>query len=195
MGKKVYVDVSARHIHLREEDVEVLFGPGVDLSRRNKSNFMGDGVMVFNERLEIKGPKGSIKNVTILGPLRRYIQVEISATDARKLGVPAVIRDSGNHEGTPGCEIIGPYGTIVIDKGVIVARRHIHLNDADAEEIGVKNNDLIGIKIEGTGRALILNDVVVHTNPRCKTTVHIDTDEANAAGMPGGMMGEIVVPS
>lgn len=193
MGKQVYVDISARHIHLRPEDIEVLFGPGVELTRRDKDNVMGKGVVVFNERLEIKGPKGSIKNVTILGPLRNYMQVEISATDARKLGVPAVIRDSGNHEGTPGCEIIGPHGSIVMEKGVIVAKRHIHLNDADAEEIGVKNNDLIGIKIEGTGRSLILNDVVVHTNPRCKTTVHIDTDEANAAGMKGGMMGEIVV--
>lgn len=101
MGIQVYVDISARHIHLRQEDVETLFGPGAELTLRGQDNFMGGSV--YAQRVEIQGPKGSIPNVTILGPLRKYIQVEISSTDARKIGVPAVIRESGpdHHEGHP----------------------------------------------------------------------------------------------
>ena len=136
MGKEVYVDISARHIHLREEDVETLFGPGAQLTLRGQDNFMGGSV--YAERVEVVGPKGSIPRVTILGPLRKYVQVELSATDTRKIGVPAVVRESGpqNHEGTPGCKIVGPCGTLEIDKGVIVAHRHIHMRADDAEEEG-----------------------------------------------------------
>lgn len=193
MEKEFYVDISARHIHLRKEDIETLFGPGVEITRRDYENKMGPGMIVYNERLEIQGPKGSIKNVTILGPLRNYIQVEISATDARKLGVPAAVRDSGDHIDTPGCKIIGPYGSIEIEKGVIVARRHVHVNHADAENLGISDGDIVAVKISGTGRALIFGDVLVHTHKTAPTIVHIDTDEANAAGMPGGMKGEIIV--
>lgn len=193
MGKEVYVDISARHVHLRQEDVETLFGPGAKLTLRGQDNFMGGSV--YEQRVEIQGPKGSIPRVTILGPLRSYIQVEISATDARKIGVPAVVRESGpnNHEGTPGCKIVGPYGSIEIDKGVIVAHRHIHMRPDDAQEVGLKAGDVISIKISGTGRTTIYGDVSVSQTNSSHTSVHIDTDEANAAGMPGAMMGEIIV--
>ena len=192
MGKEVYVDISARHIHLREEDVETLFGPGAQLTLRGQDNFMGGSV--YAERVEVVGPKGSIPRVTILGPLRKYVQVELSATDARKIGVPAVVRESGpqNHEGTPGCKIVGPCGTLEIDKGVIVAHRHIHMRPDDAEEAGVKAGDVVRIKISGTGRDLIFDEVSVSQTNSSHTSVHIDTDEANAAGMSGAMMGELL---
>lgn len=193
MGIQVYVDISARHIHLRQEDVETLFGPGAELTLRGQDNFMGGSV--YAQRVEIQGPKGSIPNVTILGPLRKYIQVEISSTDARKIGVPAVIRESGpdHHEGTPGCKIVGSYGTIEIERGVIVAHRHIHMTPQDAGDAGVKAGDTVAIKIDGTGRSLVFHDVSVAQTTSSHTSVHIDTDEANAAGMPGGMMGELIV--
>ena len=192
MGKEVYVDISARHIHLREEDVETLFGPGAQLTLRGQDNFMGGSV--YAERVEVVGPKGSIPRVTILGPLRKYVQVELSATDTRKIGVPAVVRESGpqNHEGTPGCKIVGPCGTLEINKGVIVAHRHIHMRADDAEEAGVKAGDVVRIKISGTGRSLIFDDVSVSQTNSSHTSVHIDTDEANAAGMPHAMMGELL---
>lgn len=192
MGKEVYVDISARHVHLRPEDVETLFGPGAELTLRGQDNFMGG--TVYEQRVEIQGPKGSIPRVTILGPLRKYIQVEISATDARKIGVPAVVRESGpdNHEGTPGCRIVGTCGSIEIDKGVIVAHRHIHMRQDDADEAGIKAGDVISIKISGTGRTTIYGDVSVSQTNSSHTAVHIDTDEANAAGMSGAMMGEII---
>lgn len=194
MGKslKVYVDISARHVHLRPEDVETLFGPGQELTLRGQDNFMGGSV--YEQRVEIQGPKGRIPKVTILGPLRKYIQVEVSSTDARKLGIPAVVRESGpdHHEGTPGCKIIGPCGSIEIDKGTIVAHRHIHMTPQDAEDAGVEAGDIVSIKISGTGRETIYGDVsVAQTNSR-HTSVHIDTDEANAAGMPGAMTGELI---
>ena len=192
MGKIVYVDVSARHIHIRSEDVETLFGPGVDITPRGGENHMGPGMIVYEQRLEIIGPKSSIKNVSILGPLRKYVQVEVSMTDARKLGVTPSIRDSGHQEGSPGCRLVGPYGTLDIDKGVIVAQRHIHISEAEAEEMGIKENDMVWAKVEGTGRSLVFGDVRVHTHPKVKTTIHIDTDEANAAGMSGLMQAEIM---
>ena len=193
MGKEVYVDISARHIHLREEDVETLFGPGAQLTLRGQDNFMGGSV--YAERVEVVGPKGSIPRVTILGPLRKYVQVELSATDTRKIGVPAVVRESGpqNHEGTPGCKIVGPCGTLEINKGVIVAHRHIHMRADDAEEAGVKAGDVVRIKISGTGRSLIFDDVSVSQTNSSHTSVHIDTDEANAAGISGEVEGEVIL--
>ena len=195
MSLQVYVDISARHIHLREEDVETLFGPGAKLSLRGQDNFMGG--TVYAERVEIRGPKGSIPRVTILGPLRKYVQVEFSSTDCRKIGVPAVIRESGpqNHEGTPGCTIVGPAGELVIEKGLIVAHRHIHMTPADGEAAGVKAGDNVQIRISGTGRELIFGDVSVSQTNSSHTSVHIDTDEANAAGMKGAMMGELLTNS
>lgn len=192
MGINVYVDISARHIHIRPEDVETLFGPGAELTLRGQDTFMGG--TVYAQRVEIRGPKGSIPRVTILGPLRNYIQVEISATDARKLGIPAVVRESGpaNHEGTPGCTIVGTYGSIELKQGVIVAHRHVHLTPEDGEKAGVKAGDVVSVKVSGTGRDLIFQDVTVSQTNSSHSSVHIDTDEANAAGMKGGMMGELI---
>ena len=193
MRKEVYVDISARHVHLRPQDVETLFGLGAELTLRGQDNFMGGSV--YTQRVEIQGPKGSIPKVTILGPLRKYIQVEVSATDARKLGIPTVVRESGpqNHEGTPGCRIVGPCGSIEIQQGVIAAHRHIHMTPQDAADAGVQAGDIVAIRISGTGRETIYKDVSVSQTNSSHTAVHIDTDEANAAGMPGAMMGELIV--
>lgn len=190
-GYEVYVDISARHVHLRPEDVEILFGAGTELTLRGKDTFMGG--LVYAERVEIQGPKGSIPKVTILGPLRNYTQVELSTTDTRKIGISAAVRASGDHEGTPGCKIVGPAGTVEIKKGVIVAHRHIHMRQDDADKAGVKAGDVVSIKISGTGRETIYGDVSVAQTNSSHTSVHIDTDEANAAGMPGAMMAELIV--
>ena len=138
MRKEVYVDIFARHVHLRPQDVETLFGPGAELTLRGQDNFMGGSVYTQRQRSRVS--KGSIPKVTILGPLRKYIQVEVSATDARKLGIPTVVRESGpqNHEGTPGCRIVGPCGSIEIQQGVIAAHRHIHMTPQDAADAGVQ---------------------------------------------------------
>lgn len=194
----VILDISARHVHIRPEDAQVLFGKPDALTLRQgpiHSAFAGKGQEVFNERVEIVGPKGSIKNVTILGPLRNYVQVEVSMTDTRKLGVEAVVRKSGMHEGTPGVTIVGPAGVLKLEKGCIVARRHVHMSDSMAAQLGHKNGDAICVEVKGTGRALIFKDVFIESYPveNMPTVMHLDTDEGNAAGISSGMIGTLVV--
>lgn len=192
----VILDVSARHVHLRPEDVETLFGSpdGLTLRQNHQSAMGSTGMQVFNERVEVVGPKGRIKNVTILGPLRNYVQVEVSKTDARVLGVEPVIRQSGNHEGTPGIEIVGPCGTLKVEKGCIVARRHVHMSNATAEALGHKNGDIVSVEIKDTGRSLIFGDVFIESypNPDIPTVMHLDTDEGNAANIKSGFVGTII---
>ena len=187
------IETSARHIHLTQETVEKLFGAGYQLTIRKPLSYPGQ--YACNERLTIVGPKKEMANVSILGPTRKADQVEVSATDARKLGIPAVVRESGpqNHEGTPGCRIVGPCGSIEIQQGVIAAHRHIHMTPQDAADAGVQAGDIVAIRISGTGRETIYKDVSVSQTNSSHTAVHIDTDEANAAGMPGAMMGELIV--
>ena len=186
------IETSARHIHLTQETVEKLFGAGYQLTIRKPLSYPGQ--YACNERLTIVGPKKEMANVSILGPTRKADQVEVSATDARKLGIPAVVRESGpqNHEGTPGCRIAGPCGSIEIQQGVIAAHRHIHVTPQDAADAGVQAGDIVAIRISGTGRETIYKDVSVSQTNSSHTAVHIDTDEANAAGMPGAMMGELI---
>ncbi len=192
----VILDISARHIHLRPEDVEVLFGKpdALTLRQNHNSAFAGKGQEVFNERVEIVGPKGSIKNVTILGPLRNYVQVEVSKTDTRALGIEAMIRESGNHEGTPGIDIVGPCGTLKLEKGCIVARRHVHMSDNLAAELGHKKGDVVSVEVKGTGRSLVFNDVWIESYPvpKMPTVMHLDADEGNAANIKSGMIATII---
>lgn len=192
----VILDVSARHVHLQPEDVEILFGKpdALTLRQNQDSAFAGKGQEVFNERVEIVGPKGVIKNVAILGPLRTYTQVEVSKTDARTLGVEAVIAQSGKHDGTPGIDIVGPCGRISLEKGCIVAKRHVHMSDSRAAELGHKNGDVISVEVKGTNRSLIFNDVIIETHPvpKMPTVMHLDTDEANAADVRSGHIGTII---
>lgn len=192
MSKKVLVDVSARHVHLRAEDIEPLFGPGASLTPRGGDHRMANVIVVYQERVEVVGPKGSLKNVSLLGPPRSYLQVEVSMSDARTLGLTPPVRESSNVKGSAGCRIIGPCGSIEVDEGVIVAWRHLHLNVADAQEMGIQNGDIVAAKIEGTGRSVIFGDMLVRTGNKVSTTVHIDTDEANAAGISGVTYAEIL---
>ncbi len=194
---EVIIDVSARHVHIRPEDVEVLFGrpDALTLRQSHSSAFAGKGQEVFNERVKLVGPKGTIENVTILGPLRRYKQAEISKTDARVLGIDAVIRLSGHHEGTPGIDIVGPCGTLKLETGCIVAKRHVHMSEKLAAELGHKSGDVISVEVTGTERPLVFHEVSIEAYPvdKMPTVMHIDTDEANAADIRPGLIGKLIV--
>ncbi len=189
MSKKFMVETSARHIHVSRSDFETLFGK--DAVLHNKKDLSQPGQFACEEKVEVVGPRGSLK-MSILGPERPATQVEVSASDARTLGVPAVIRESGNIEDTPGCKVIGPCGEVEIDNGVIVAKRHIHFTPAEAAEQNVKDKDVVWVKIETPERSLIFGDVVVRVSDKFAAAMHLDTDEANAAGCAGEVTGEIV---
>ena len=174
------IETAARHIHLTQESVEKLFGEGYQLTIRKPLSYPGQ--YASNERLTIVGPKKELANVSILGPVRKADQVEISATDARTLGIDAPIRESGDVKGSGACKLIGPKGEIDLTEGVIVAKRHLHVTEEDAAKMGVKDKDIIRVSCGGEGRKLIFDDVVVRVNVGGATTMHIDTDEAQAAG-------------
>ena len=190
MNKQFIVETSARHVHVTEEARKVLLGEGNELTVR--AMLSQPGQFASNERVAIVGPKNTIKNVLILGPERPATQVEISATDARTLGIAAPVRESGDIEGTPGCKIVGPCGEIEIDKGVIVAKRHIHLTPEKAEELKVTDKQIVWVKVESKDRSLVFGDVVCRVSPNFSPAMHLDTDEANAAGCSGEVWGEIV---
>jgi len=190
MSREIVVETSARHIHLKQADVEILFGKGHQLTP--KKELSQPGQYACEERVEVVGPKNSIKNVIVLGPARPDSQVEVSLTDARTLGINAAIRESGDIEGTEGCKLVGPCGEVELTKGVIAAKRHLHLAPADAEEIGVENKQIVKVRINGT-RPLIFDDVVVRVSDKFARFMHIDTDEANAAGAKPNIVGEVIV--
>ena len=187
---EVLLETSARHIHVTQEALEVLFGKGHELTK--KKDLSQPGQFACEERVTITGPKKSLANVSILGPVRPATQVELSATDARSIGCPIVVRESGDIAGTPGCKITGPEGEIEISEGVIVAKRHIHLVPETAEKLGVKNKDVVWVKCKTNGREAILGDVVVRVSDKFADAMHIDTDEANAISATPNLMGEII---
>jgi len=182
-GFMVPVGVSARHVHLTQEHVETLFGKGYQLTK--KKDLMG-GQFASNEQVTIVGLKlRAIENVRILGPVRSATQVEISATDARTLGIKAPVRESGKIEGSAAVAIVGPKGAIYLNEGCIVAMRHIHMSPRDAEAAGVKNGDIVSVKADND-RGTVFNHVLIRVNPTFTLEMHIDTDEANAAGIKQG---------
>ncbi len=188
-GFTVPVGVSARHIHLTQEDVEKLFGEGYHLTK--KKELMG-GQFASNELVTIVGLKlRPIENVRILGPVRSKSQVEISATDARTLGINAPVRLSGHLEGSAPIAIAGPKGVIYLEEGCIVAARHIHMTPRDAELAGVKQGDVVSVKFDNE-RGTIFNNVVIRVDPSFSLEMHIDTDEANACRIKTGDVGVIV---
>lgn len=188
-GYLVPIGVSARHIHLTQADVETLFGKGYQLTK--KKELMG-GQFASNELVTIVGLKlRAIENVRILGPVRKASQVEISATDAIKLGIKAPIRESGKIEGSAPIAIVGPCGVIYLKEGCIIASRHIHMSPADAEAAGVKNGDVVSVKVDNE-RATTYNNVLIRVDPSFTLEMHIDTDEANAAKISTGMKAEII---
>ena len=185
---KVLVETSARHVHLSQEAIDTLFGKGYTLT--NKKDLSQPGQFACEEKVEVIGPKGSLK-MSILGPARPASQVEISLSDARTLGVKAPVRESGDIAGPPGCTIKVGDNVVEISEGVIVAKRHIHMTPADAAEIGVADKEIVKVKLD-TARPLIFDDVVVRVSEKFALAMHIDTDECNAAGAAGEVYGEIV---
>jgi len=189
MAKKFIVETSARHLHVSREDFEVLFGKDATLT--NKKDLSQPGQFACAERVTVVGPKGQF-NASILGPERNATQVEISASDARTLGVVAPIRESGDVNGSAGCKLVGPCGEVELTEGVIIAKRHIHFTPADAAEQNVKDKDIVWVKVETPERKIVFGDVVVRVNENFAAAMHLDTDEANAAGCAGEVYGEIV---
>lgn len=186
---KVMVEVSARHIHVTQEVVDALFGEGHQLTP--KKDLSQPGQYACEERVGVRGPKGEFPSVIILGPTRPETQLEISLTDARVMGIPGVVRMSGDIAGTPGFTITGPKGSLELKEGAIVAKRHLHISPEDAEKFGVADKEIVTLKIEGD-RALLFDEVVCRVNPAFHTAVHIDTDEGNAAGVGAGAEGYII---
>ena len=183
------VEVSARHIHLTKEHVETLFGAGHELTP--KKDLSQPGQFACEEKVIVKGARGELK-MSVLGPVRKASQVEVSLTDARTLGVEALIRESGDIAGTNGVTLVGPCGEVTLTEGVIAAKRHIHMTPADAENFGVTNGEIVNVKVETENRSLVFGDTVIRVSDKFALAMHIDTDEANAAGIKGSAMGVIV---
>ena len=189
MKKEVLVEISARHVHLSREHLDILFGKGYELT--NKKNLSQPGQFACEEKVTVVGSKSSPK-ASILGPVRSKTQVELSLTDARSIGVTAPIRESGDIKGSGACKIIGPQGEIEITEGVIAAKRHVHMTVADGEKYGIKDKQILTVKIPTADRSLIFGDVVARVSDKYALAMHIDTDEANAALVPGSCIGEIL---
>ncbi|MGN0321538.1 MAG: phosphate propanoyltransferase [Oliverpabstia sp.] len=178
MYYKIPIETSARHLHLCREDFEKLFGEGKDLTPVKELSQPGQ--YLAKERLNVIGPKGMFKNVAIIGPLRSVTQMEISVTDARKLGVPVVIRQSGDIDGTPGMTLVSDLGSVDLEEGIMVAKRHIHMTPKEARRMKVKDNEEVFVVTESFDRSMIYGDVVVRVSDDYRLAMHIDTDEANA---------------
>lgn len=188
---KIMVETSARHIHLSREHLDILFGEGYELT--NKKDLSQPGQFACAEKVTVVGPKGEM-TMSILGPLRKASQVEVALTDARKLGITALIRESGDIEGTNGCKLVGPKGEVEIECGVIAAKRHIHLTPDTAKDYGVSDKQIVSVKVGmDTGRETVFGDVVVRVNENFAPAMHIDTDESNAAGLCGTVDGEVII--
>ncbi len=186
---KLPVGVSNRHIHVSQEHLEILFGKGYEL--KNFRDLSQPGQYAAEETLIVAGPKGSIERVRILGPVRAATQVEISMTDSFRLGIKGVVKNSGDIAGTPGCVLIGPKGSVIINEGVIVAARHIHMSDTEASKLGISDMDVVSVKTSGI-RSITLNNVLVRVSDKFALDFHIDTDEANGAGLRNGDLVEII---
>ena len=190
MDNKVLVETSARHVHLSQQDLETLFGEGYQLT--NKKDLSQPGQFACTERVDVIGSKKTLAGVTILGPVRGKSQVELSLTDARSIGVDAPIRESCDVAGSGSCRLVGPKGEVELKEGVIAAKRHIHMTPADAEAFGVKDKDVVSVRIASAGRSLVFGDTVVRVSPKFALAMHIDTDESNAGAVAPGTMGEVI---
>lgn len=190
MSRPVLVEVSARHVHLSKEHLEILFGKGYELTV--KKDLSQPGQFACAERVDIVGPKRTLCGVSILGPTRPATQAEISLSDARSVGVSAPVRESGDILNTAGCKLIGPLGEVEISEGVIVAKRHIHMTPEDAEKYSVKDRQVVQVLVQTADRSLTFGDVVCRVHPNFALAMHLDTDEANAAAVSGEVYGEII---
>jgi putative phosphotransacetylase len=181
--------VSARHCHLSQRDLEILFGTGYQLTE--KADLSQPGQFAANETITIAGPRGSLEKVRILGPARNMTQVEVSRTDSIKLGLKPPLRESGKIEGSSPVTLIGPKGSIYKKEGLIIAQAHIHMAPEDAETFGVKNGEYVKVEAEGE-RPISFGNVLIRISPRYRLEMHIDTDEANAGLITGKTAGRLV---
>jgi len=188
--KPLLVNVSARHVHVNQADLEVLFGPGAKLTKMK--DLYQEGEFASEQTVNIIGPRGRmIPNVRILGPVRNYTQVELSYTDGVFMGIDLPLRISGNHENTPGCILVGPHGALNLRQGVIRAERHVHMSPADLAHFGVKDGDYMKLKIDGPC-GLVFDRVKVREHPKVRLEVHIDTDEGNACHLSSATRMELI---
>ena len=200
MENKILVETSARHIHLTQEAIEALFGAGHTLTKKKDLSQPGqfaceEKVTVVNKCVDKRTGAEVEKTLTmsVLGPVRPETQVEVSFTDARTLGVSAPVRESGDVAGTPGAKLVGPAGEYVIDHGIIVAKRHIHLTPENAADLGVENGQIVKVLVDtGAGRKTMFDDVVIRVKSSFAPAMHIDTDECNASAAFGVVYGEII---
>ena len=186
---KFLVETSARHAHVSQEDLEILFGEGSQLTI--KKELSQPGQYASEQKITVIGPRGQLA-VTILGPTRKSTQVELSMTDARQIGLSAPVRESGDTAGSAGCKLVGPEGEVMLKEGIIIAKRHIHMTPEQARQLGVEDKQVVSVKIDTNGRSVIFGDTIVRAHSTYALAMHIDTDEANAAGASGEVFGEII---
>ena len=190
MSFKATVGLSNKHVHLSKEHINILFGEGHELTPIK--DLSQPGQFACDEKVDLVGPKRTIKGVRILGPARKETQVEISLSDGFTLGLKGVeIRDSGDTEGTPGVKLVGPNGEVELEKGVIVASRHIHMHTTDAEKFGLKDKDIVSVKVGGK-RALTFENVLIRVSDKFALDMHLDVEEGNAAGLANGDAVEVI---
>lgn len=185
----ILVEASGRHVHLSKESVEILFGKGYKLTK--KRELSQPGQYLCDEKVMIIGPKGTIQNISVLGPEREETQIELSKTDAVSIGVKAPVKMSGDIENSGSVIIATQNAAIKLDKGVIVAKRHIHITPEDAKKYGVLNSEEVSVKVAGE-RGVIFTNVAVRISDKFETVVHLDYDEANACGFVKGMKATII---
>jgi acetate kinase len=190
VDRRVPIAISARHAHLTTATIERLFGAGHQLTPRVELSQHGQ--FAAREVITLIGPRGRIENVRVMGPPRKADQVEISRSDEFTLGIDAPVRISGDLANTPGITLEGPRGRVTIERGVVCARRHIHMSSADAARLGIADHANVAVRVDSDGRDLTFNDVMVRVSPDFSLELHLDTDEANAAGIERGMSGEIL---
>lgn len=189
MKSMLPIALSNRHVHLTEEHIQILFGEGYGLSKMK--DLSQPGQYACEEKVDVVGPKNTLKGLRILGPARKKTQIEISLADGFTLGVVPPVRDSSDLEGSPGAKLIGPKGEVEITEGVIAAARHIHMHTSDAEEYGVKDKDRVKVRVNGE-RGLVFENVLVRVNKDYALEMHVDIDEGNAAAVKNGDMVEII---
>ncbi len=190
MEKTVLVETSARHVHVTQEALETLFGAGYELTK--KKDLSQPGQFACEERVQVVGEKSSFPSVSILGPVRSACQVELSASDARSIGVKAPVRESGDIADSGACKLVGPKGEVELKEGVIIAKRHIHMTPEDAEKYGLQDKQVVSVEIKSAERSLVFGDTVVRVSPKFALAMHIDTDESNAVMAAPGTMGIIL---
>ena len=188
------VSISARHVHLTDEHVEALFGPGHTLTPMR--DLYQDGFYAAEETVMVVGPrKRMLPNVRILGPTRPHSQVELAFTDSISLGIDIPVRHSGHIEGTPGCVLVGPKGVVELNEGVIRAARHVHMNQSHAAYYGVSKGDFVNLRVESPQCTVVFEDLLVRADETSKLEVHIDTDEGNACFLDQATKVELVKPT